>query len=890
MFADKDALYDLLPAYIRLRDAQTGIRFPDEQTGVERQEGALQELMAIIGAQARLIERDFVRMYDNWFIETCDDWVVPYIGDLLGYDMLPGPAGDRGTVSGRRLAQVVAPRREVANLIAHRRRKGTLWLLEELAQDVANWPARAVEFYRLLAVSQHLDHRQLTRTATVDVRDATRLELLDTPFDTSGHLADMRRISSEESPGHHNIPNVGLFVFRIKPYTVTKTSAYCREDEGLHCYTFSVLGNDTPLYRLPEPERDATSLADEANLPVPIRRRALEGKPIDGYNLRLLSVDAADGLPNEGRNLVIVALVGTHLQMRIFDANGKRVVDKAENELISGKTLTALKKQLNPLPDESRLSQEQKQKIIRDATSIAGSMLFDAKPSAYITATETLYGEGKSLAVYAPNWPRRDSVQPIPANSVIPADLSDWSYKIPKNKIAVDPKLGRIVFPKSQVPRNGVLVSYRYGFVHEIGGGEYESPLPALPDKVTRYYVDPGLKKPEAPWFDSIDAAFQDWRALPESKLGLKDSEKTRERALVIELKVSGIYKGRIGFALNAGEAVWLVAANRTRPVIWLSDKSAGGSDSISIRGGSGSRVVIDGVLIAGRGVDISGATDIEEPSGSSSDGEPEKTGDLCEVVFRHTTLVPGWTLHCDCEPRRPAEASILLENTTARVVIDSSIVGAIQVNSDGAVREPTRIVVCDSIIDATSHERTAIGSGTSGIAYADVTIARSTIVGSVLAHILRLAENSIFTGHVRVARRQKGCVRFSFVPHDSRTPRRHHCQPDGVLAGVPSEVEKKLEAVHRPVTVAERDAMRERLTAEALIRVAPYFDSLRYGTPAYLRLSECVTDEIKRGADDESEMGVCHDLFEPQRLALLTKRLDEYVPASTVAAVLFAS
>ena len=34
-------------------------------------------------------------------------------------------------------------------------------------------------------------------------------------------------------------------------------------------------------------------------------------------------------------------------------------------------TLTTLKKQLNPLPDESSLSLEQKQKIIRDATSSA---------------------------------------------------------------------------------------------------------------------------------------------------------------------------------------------------------------------------------------------------------------------------------------------------------------------------------------------------------------------------------------------------------------------------------------------------------------------------------------------------------------------------------------
>ncbi|MBK9095059.1 MAG: hypothetical protein IPM84_20320 [Anaerolineae bacterium] len=31
-----------------------------------------------------LVEDDISRLYDNWFIETCQEWVVPYIGDLLG--------------------------------------------------------------------------------------------------------------------------------------------------------------------------------------------------------------------------------------------------------------------------------------------------------------------------------------------------------------------------------------------------------------------------------------------------------------------------------------------------------------------------------------------------------------------------------------------------------------------------------------------------------------------------------------------------------------------------------------------------------------------------------------------------------------------------------------
>ena len=98
----------------------------------------------------------------------------------------------------------------------------------------------------------------------------------------------------------------------------------------------------------------------------------------NGYGLRLMSVDSTDGLLNDGRNLVIIAIVGSGVHIRIFDANGERVVDAPENELISGETLTDLKRRLNPLPDEAGLSQEQKQNFIQDAVSIAGHTPQDA--------------------------------------------------------------------------------------------------------------------------------------------------------------------------------------------------------------------------------------------------------------------------------------------------------------------------------------------------------------------------------------------------------------------------------------------------------------------------------------------------------------------------------
>jgi len=70
-------LYDLLPLVYRERDADHGY--------------VLRALLGIIDEQVVVLERDLERLYDNWFIETCEDWAVPYIGELIGYS--PAAAG-----------------------------------------------------------------------------------------------------------------------------------------------------------------------------------------------------------------------------------------------------------------------------------------------------------------------------------------------------------------------------------------------------------------------------------------------------------------------------------------------------------------------------------------------------------------------------------------------------------------------------------------------------------------------------------------------------------------------------------------------------------------------------------------------------------------------------
>ena len=760
-----DRLYELLPVVHRMRDADQG--YP------------LRALLRVIGEQADVIEDDIARLYDNWFIETCEDWVVPYIGALIGYRPVheAGDPSSLATLEGRLLNRILIPRREVAGTVSFRRRKGTLALLELLANDVAGWPARVVEFYTLLGWTQHLDHLRLARGRTVDVRDGDALDLIDSPFERLAHTVDVRRTVSQRAQGRYNIPSVGVFIWRLKAYSVTHTQADRVEQIGPQCYTFSVLGNDAPLYTHYEPETEPTHIAEEINLPAPIRRRALE----------------------------------------------QRV------------TLRPLKTQ----------------------------------------ASAAYYGEGKSLAIYAPDWPDKGAPQPVANDRVIPADLSDWRYRAARGQVAVDPVLGRMVFPAGQLPKRGVWVTYHYGFSADLGGGEYQRRL-SQPAAHALYRV--GKDHPGAGRFDTINAALAQWRqeqqalgpapADPEAR-HIWQMAQQRLRAAVVEIGDSAVYTEPLAIALEAGESLQIRAGNGNRPVLRLLDYMIDQADAFAVSGKQGSRFTLDGLLVTGRGLQISG---VDPSSGDGDAGE----GDLCDVTIRHCTLVPGWGIDCDCEPKRPGEASVELINTRAKLVIDHSIIGAIQVVANEVMTDPVIIEIADSIVDATSLERVALGAPNLPLAFARVCIVRSTVLGEFNTHAISAAENCIFMSLVKVGRRQQGCMRFCYVTPVSRTPRRYHCQPDLAIAAV-DEWDPPVAKEQKP-SVQAREAQ----------RVRPRFNNTRYGTPAYCQLSDDCAVEIKRGADDESEMGVFHDLFQPQREANLRARLDEYTPAGMDAGILF--
>ena len=264
MAFDPNTLYNLLPAVYRERDAN--LNYP------------LRGLLSLIGTQAALLDGDIEQLYNNLFIETCDSWVIPYIGDLVSNNLL----FDSNRIAGANTAQTLFPdlagrdlrppvaarvRADVAKTIYYRRRKATPRMLEELARDVTGWPAHVVEFFEHLGWTQNVEHLRYQCQWT-DVRSLDAMDRIDGAFDQTSHTVDVRQINQQE--GWYNIRNIGFFLWRVQSFPLLRVPA--RQASKPWQYHFSPLGNPAPLFTRLRPEPAGNALVSEIDIAAPVRR------------------------------------------------------------------------------------------------------------------------------------------------------------------------------------------------------------------------------------------------------------------------------------------------------------------------------------------------------------------------------------------------------------------------------------------------------------------------------------------------------------------------------------------------------------------------------------------------------------------------------------------
>ncbi|HEY7537039.1 MAG TPA: hypothetical protein VH721_03550 [Gaiellaceae bacterium] len=689
-----EEIYRLLPGVYRVRDEEHG--------------RVLRELVDVLTEQANVLAESLEQAYDDLFVETCAPWVAPYIGDLVGYRTLHGV-----------VPQIASPRAEVANTIRYRRRKGTVSVLEQLAHDVTGWPARAVEFFELLATTQYANHVRRHAPATADLRDSGRLELAGRfqagAFDTFAHTAELRRIASRS--GRYNIPNVGIFLWRVQALRLAG-SPLVEADASGRRYRFDQLGTDKPLFSSPRTEQEITHLAGPLDVPLPLPRRFAAAQLAELYGT--------------GRSLELATESGGVLAA--LPAADVRICNLADD----------------------------------------------------------------------PNTPGTWAHEPLPGDP----------------HVAVDPVLGRVAFAAAAAAGETRLGTFHYGSALSVGGGGYDRAA-SLGRSATVVEVEGGdpLGPPLASVAGGGEARILDSRryAAPATITATTPAPNAPDRSVVLQ------------------------SANRARPLLERGDQ-------LRLAMEPGTTVVLNGLLLAGAPLVI------EE----SADTAPRT------LVLRHCTLVPGITRDADGGPHTVGRASLIVLHPFAQVTLDHCVVGPV-VAVEGA-----EVSANDSVLDATAADETAFcGRAPAGGALLTVSTAADrqtgdglapggrltldacTVLGKVHAHRLDVSNSLLLAARSGAAdpwpapvwaeRRQIGCVRFSFVPPGSRTPRRFSC------AGA--------DPAHRP-----------------------FHTSLRYGDPAYMQLRRSTHAAIRTGASDESELGVTHELYQPQRETNLRVRLDEYL------------
>ena len=181
-YADK--LWNLFPAVYRSLD-----------TDNFNSNGPLREMVNRIGVQAAILRRSIDRMWEDQSIETCDDWIIPYIGDLVATNLV-------ANLNAR------SQRLDVANTIDYRRRKGTLGLLEELSFNITGWNAKVIEFFRRLGRTRHGLDPQIGQSLTagddiavLQVAEGLVGSLTQTPI---GGTANLRNVYGSSKSARHS--------------------------------------------------------------------------------------------------------------------------------------------------------------------------------------------------------------------------------------------------------------------------------------------------------------------------------------------------------------------------------------------------------------------------------------------------------------------------------------------------------------------------------------------------------------------------------------------------------------------------------------------------------------------------------------------------------------
>jgi hypothetical protein len=374
-----------------------------------------------------------------------------------------------------------------------------------------------------------------------------------------------------------------------------------------------------------------------------------------------------------------------------------------------------------------------------------------------------------------------------------------------------------------------------------VGGGPYDRSA-ALSDFLPDYTAinwHAGVSKQSGTLatetiFPSLEDAILAWNALgPGPRIGLiniLDSRSYFEALSAIELDANQeLYivaaKWPLDDSINTLIAKSFVA-DEVRPLI---------SSNLNINGNGGGKIFFSGLL-------FDGSINLNQTLGYCS--------------FRDCTLVP-----------KPGRISLQKTNQSSiSVQLQHCISGAVSIS-----HPESSIGFENSIIEHRGNNAIAVEG--------NLALEKCTVFGKVLAKKIE-AGNSIFQENVHIERRQSGCIRFSYLPPGSITPRQYRCQPEFEIQ---TQI-KTLESEGKNPNAATINKIRTEVYGWLL----PQFNSQVYGHHAYAQLANTAPEQIKTGAENGAEMGVFNFLMQARREANLRIALEEYLRLGLEAGIIY--
>jgi hypothetical protein len=243
--------------------------------------------------------------------------------------------------------------------------------------------------------------------------------------------------------------------------------------------------------------------------------------------------------------------------------------------------------------------------------------------------------------------------------------------------------------------------------------------------------------------------------------------------------------------------------------------ESANGDRRLVVTGSEDAVLIVDGLWI-----------------GAATPAEIVLSGDFERVALRHVTLDPGGAPTDSDEGDLIPPVTLVVEGHVELLEIDSSITGPVRTDEGGSIET---LLVRDSILQSIDPDTPVLQTN-----IGEVRLERVTLFGASIVHRLWATE-VLATDTVHVTDTQTGCFRFGAAPSDSRLP--------------------------HPYEIHWLDSWTR------------LFVSHRFGHPGYAQLSEAAPVELRRGAENGSEIGAFSSLLNPIKLDSLQSKVDEYMP-----------